>query len=165
MTADQVISCLAIGVVRSPFTTPQGTPIQASGAGSAKGAIEIFKDYRAGLADLEGFEYLIVLSHFHLVAAEKLLVTPFLDDTPRGVFATRAPTRPNRIGISVVRQTRLSDGVLEFEGCDMLEGSPVLDLKPYVPAFDVRVTDQVGWYPGDLASSMQMRADGRMVKR
>src|SRR5262245_48057306 len=124
-----------IGVVRSPFVVPQGMPIQAAGS-EALGTIEIDPRYAQGWVDVDGFDHLIVLYRFHLIQAESLRVKPFLDDTEHGVFATRAPVRPNRIGLSVVRLLRVEGNVLHIGNVDMVSGTPVIDIKPYVPAFD-----------------------------
>lgn len=162
MSQDQTISCRPIGVVHSRFTQAEGMPIQTSGAPGEAGKIELFAEFEPGLKDIDGFEYLIVLTHLHLVAQERLQVVPFLDDVPHGVFATRAPARPNRIGLSIVRLTRVQGRVLEFSGNDMVDGTPVLDIKPYVPAFDVRNTERVGWFSAQLHKLPDARADDRM---
>jgi len=152
----------AIGVVRSPFTTPQGMPIQAAASG-ATGTIEVHEEFAAGLADLDGFDHLIVLYRFHLAGNEALSVKPFLDDVERGVFATRAPVRPNRIGLSVVRLERVSGRTLHIGNVDMVSGTPVLDIKPYVPAFDYPGSAvRVGWFEGKLGKLAATRADDRM---
>jgi len=150
-----------IGIVRSPFTSTEGMPIQAV-ASTARGQIEIHPQYREGLRDLDGFDYLIVLYRFHLAQKESLSVTPFLDAQPRGVFATRAPTRPNRLGLSVVRLLKIDGSVLEVEQVDMVDGTPVVDLKPYLPAFDDRPAVRLGWFAGRLEALDAARADGRM---
>ncbi len=155
--------CCPIGVVRSRFATPEGTPIQTAGAQQELGQIEIASAYAAGLRDIEGFEYLIVLTHLHLCTQERLEVVPFLDDRSHGVFATRAPTRPNRIGLSIVRLESVQGLVLAFSGNDMVDGTPVLDIKPYVPRFDVRQTERIGWFAPRIAGVDTMRADGRMA--
>lgn len=152
----------AIGVVHSPFTTLQGMPIQAA-ASRATGTIEVHEEFAAGLTDLDGFDHLIVLYRFHLAGNEALSVKPFLDDVERGVFATRAPIRPNRIGLSVVRLERVDGRILHIGNVDMVAGTPVLDIKPYVPAFDYPGSGgRVGWFESRLANLAATRADDRM---
>lgn len=152
----------SIGVVSSPFTSPQGMPIQAA-ASEAEGTIEVHTEFAEGLADLDGFDHLIVLYRFHLAASESLRVTPFLDDVQRGVFATRAPVRPNHIGLSVVKLLRVAGNVLHIGNVDMVSGTPVIDIKPYVPAFDYPGGDgRIGWFAGKLGNVGAMRADDRM---
>ncbi len=158
----QVVS-RPIGYVRSPFKDTVGMPIQTAGAPDAKGSLEILPEFVAGLRDIEGFEYLILITHLHLVATERLEVVPFLDDTSHGVFATRAPARPNRLGLSIVQLLSVEGGVLHFAGNDMVDGTPVLDVKPYVPAFDVRVTDRTGWFAKRIESLAVVRSDDRMA--
>src|SRR5262245_10966537 len=117
------ISIRPIGIVRSPFATPEGMPIQAAFS-DAVGTVEICDAYVDGLRDVDGFDYLIVLYHFHLATKELLRVTPFLDSEPRGVFATRAPARPNRLGLSVVRLLKVEGNVLTIGNVDMVSGTP-----------------------------------------
>ena len=155
------ISLTPIGVVYSPFEGPQGMPIQAAFS-EATGTPEIYADYVEALRDIAGFDYLILLYRFHLVTKESLRVTPFLDDEPRGVFATRAPTRPNRIGLSVVRLLKVTGNMLDIGNIDMVSGTPVIDIKPYVPAFDSRVQCRIGWFAKKLGSAATVRADDRM---
>jgi len=133
-----------IGVVVSPYTKPEDVPIQASRS-TACGKLMIFDEYAEGLKDLEGFSHITILYRFHLSSDEPLLVKPFLDDAPRGVFATRSPSRPNRIGVSTVKLISRHENVLEVEGLDVLDGTPLLDIKPYVPQFDNRAATSIGW--------------------
>ncbi len=156
------IQLRAIGVVHSRFAVPEGMPIQAV-ASEAVGTIEVFEEFAAGLADIEGFDHLIVLYRFHLARGESLSVKPFLDDVERGVFATRAPMRPNHMGLSIVRLERVEGCVLHIGNVDMVSGTPVLDIKPYVPAFDQpRGGGRVGWFESRLGNLATTRADGRM---
>ena len=122
----------------------------------------MFTAYAAGPRDLEGFEYVILLTYMHQATSEPLEVVPFLDCVAHGVFATRSPIRPNRIGLSVVRLIAIQGSTLRFEGTDMLDGTPVLDIKPYVPAFDARQTDRIGWFASKLDQLLNKRADDRM---
>ena len=134
-----------IGIIHSPHKTTEGTPIQPTAAKGVAGTIEIFPEYSAGLADLAEFSHLFILYHFHLSKKFSLKVKPFLDDQLRGLFATRAPSRPNPIGLSVVRLIGITESSLEIQDVDVVDGTPLLDIKPYVPEFDTRKVDQIGW--------------------
>ena len=160
---DTTIALRPIGVVRSPFTSVVGMPIQTVGAPHERASLEVFEAFTEGLRDIEGFEYLILLTHLHGVAQEKLQVVPFMDDKTRGVFATRSPARPNRIGLSIVRLLAVDGRVLHFEGNDMLDGTPVLDIKPYVPQLDVRETHRIGWFATRVEKVGETRSDDRMA--
>jgi tRNA-Thr(GGU) m(6)t(6)A37 methyltransferase TsaA len=150
-----------IGVVRSPFQTSTGMPIHTVAAADAQARVQVFEEFAAGLRDVDGFDYLILLTHLHL-ATEKLEVVPFMDTQSHGVFATRAPARPNRIGMSIVRLLRVDGCTLHFSGNDMLDGTPVLDIKPYVPALDVRQTERIGWFAHGLLNLPSAVSDERM---
>jgi tRNA-Thr(GGU) m(6)t(6)A37 methyltransferase TsaA len=134
-----------IGVIHTPFQEKASTPIHPTRS-SAKGAIEMDAVYAEGLQDLEGFSHIILLYLFHQLAGFSLHVRPFLDDQLRGLFATRYPARPNPIGLSVVRLLARDGNRLVIEGVDMLDGTPLLDIKPYVAEFDVRTDTRTGWY-------------------
>lgn len=134
-----------IGIIHSPLTVKSQTSIQASRS-QAKGVVEIYPEYMQGLQDLEGFSHIFLLYVFHESSGYSLLVKPFLDDQLRGLFATRYPARPNPIGLSVVRLITRQGPTLEVEGLDMLDGTPLLDIKPYVPDFDIRTDTRTGWY-------------------
>jgi len=134
-----------IGVVHSPFATTEGMPIQPSRAKGVRGWVEIEPEYVEGLADLEGFSHVVLLCHLHRARPHRLKVVPYLDDTPRGLFATRSPSRPNPIGLSVVRLLGIDGCTLEIAEVDLLDGTPVLDIKPYVGDFDERTDVRIGW--------------------
>jgi tRNA-Thr(GGU) m(6)t(6)A37 methyltransferase TsaA len=155
------ISLTPIGIVHSPFADPEGMPIQAAFS-DAVGRLEIYAEYVDGLRDIEGFDFVTLLYQFHMTSKESLRVTPFLDDEPRGVFATRAPTRPNRIGMSVVRLLGVTGNMLDIGNVDIVSGTPVIDIKPYVPAFDSRTGCRVGWFTGKLDRAATVHADDRM---
>lgn len=159
--AVEPIALHPIGVVRSAFIHPADTPIQAAGATGAKGSIEIHPEYAAGLADLAGFSHVIVIYHFHRMTKPQLTVVPFLDTDTHGVFATRAPARPNAIGLSVLRLLEVDGTRLQVEDLDMLDGTPVLDLKPFVPQFDHREGVRIGWFEGKLGALQGRKADER----
>jgi tRNA-Thr(GGU) m(6)t(6)A37 methyltransferase TsaA len=150
-----------IGIIRSPWPTPAGAPIQAASAAGAEGALEVHAAFAGGLADLDGFSHAIVLWHMHLVRGHELNVVPFLDDRPHGIFATRSPKRPHPIGLSIYRVLRVEERRVVVAGVDAVDGSPLLDVKPYVPAFDAPPADRIGWFAGRLANVGSARADGR----
>lgn len=141
------VTYASIGVLRTPFARREGMPIQPARSDAA-GRAEIDPQYREALRDLEGFSHIMLLYHFHHAGAPTLTVRPFLDDAAHGLFATRHPDRPNPIGLSVVRLDRVEmdpSPVLHVTGVDMLDGTPLLDIKPYVPAFDCYDADRTGW--------------------
>jgi len=148
-----------IGVIETPFHEPAGTPIQPSRANGALGKVRIEPRYQAGLEDLAGFERIWLIYWLHKAAESSLLVTPFLDTRKRGIFATRAPARPSRIGISAVRLLAVQEGALEVADVDMIDGTPILDIKPYVPEFDCYPASKAGWF--DESDSKRLLADGR----
>jgi tRNA-Thr(GGU) m(6)t(6)A37 methyltransferase TsaA len=159
----ETITHRPIGVIRTPFLELEGMPVQAAGARGIAGWIDIDPALEEGLADLGGFSHVILLYHLHRVGAPKLTVTPFLDTVAHGVFATRSPARPNPIGLSTVRLTRVAGTRLDIEDVDILDGTPLLDLKPYVPALDDRADPRIGWYEGKLARIDEVRADRRFA--
>jgi len=152
-----------IGTIHSPFAEVKGVPIQPTGAVGIRGVIEVGPEFAEGLKDLEGFSHILLIYHFHLSKGYSPLVTPFLDDTPRGVFATRAPRRPNSIGLSVVRLISIEGCRLTIGDVDIVDGTPLLDIKPYVPQFDAREVDRIGWLEGKTAQVSETKADGRFV--
>ena len=137
---------IPIGVIHSPFTDKSHTPIQASRS-KARGVVDVYTEFAEGLQDLDGFSHIFLLYAFHESSGYSLLVKPFLDDRLHGLFATRYPARPNPIGLSIVRLIARQGNTLEIEGVDMLDGTPLLDIKPYVPDFDIRTDTRNGWYP------------------
>jgi tRNA-Thr(GGU) m(6)t(6)A37 methyltransferase TsaA len=153
-----------IGIIHSPFKSPEGTPIQPSGAMGVEGKVEVFPDYQEGLADLAGFSHIFLIYHFHLAKKTALNVKPFLDDQTHGVFATRAPTRPNPIGLSVVKLIRIDNGNLYIQDIDVVDKTPLLDIKPYVPDFDVRKVDKIGWLQSKSKKITKTSADGRFTR-
>lgn len=155
------VDCRPIGIIHSPFTEPRGMPIQPAGARGVAGTVEVFEDFRAGLADLDGFSHVILLYHFHRSEGFSLSVVPFLDAQARGVFATRAPRRPNPIGLSVVRLCGIDGGVMRIENVDVLDGTPLLDIKPYVPQFDAAEDVRIGWLEAAGEGAAKKRSDDR----
>jgi tRNA-Thr(GGU) m(6)t(6)A37 methyltransferase TsaA len=144
------IRYMPIGIIHSPLKEPRDAPIQSALASDIEGTVDIFPEYAEGLSDLKGFSHIILLYHFHLSKGFSLKVKPYLDKQLRGVFATRAPARPNPIGMSIVRLIKVEGEKLSIRDVDILDGTPVLDIKPYVPAFDFRNTDKIGWLSGKI---------------
>ncbi len=153
-----------IGVIRTPFQQIAEMPIQPSGARGVQGHIELRPELVEGLTDLGGFSHIIVLYQFHQVSKSSLSVTPFLDSQPHGVFSTRAPTRPNPIGLSVLKLKAIRENILELEDVDMLDGTPLLDIKPYVPEFDHPGEVRTGWLQKNPQRSKNMRSDQRFAE-
>jgi tRNA-Thr(GGU) m(6)t(6)A37 methyltransferase TsaA len=140
------ITFIPIGVVHSPYKAPEATPIQSLYAEGSKGTAEIYPEFAEGLRDLGDFSHLHLFYFFHLIGEKRLVVTPFLDDVPHGVFATRAPCRPNPIGVSLVRLVGVRGNILDLEDVDVVSGTPLLDIKPHIPDFDCRRDVRCGWY-------------------
>ena len=153
-----------IGVIHSQFKEPKGTPIQPSAAKGIEGTVEVFPEYAEGLKDVEGFSHIILVYHFHLARKSSLKVKPYLDNEVRGVFSTRAPSRLNPIGISIVRLIGIEDTILKIQDVDIVDGTPLLDIKPYVPAFDVRETMEIGWLEKNIHKLSVSKNDGRFTE-
>lgn len=150
-----------IGIIRSPYSRTADMPIQPAAAMGVRGSVEVFSEFVPGLKDLDGFSNIILLYHFHLSNNFKLEVRPFLDNTTRGVFATRAPKRPNQIGLSVVKLISVQENILVVENVDIVNGTPLLDIKPFIPDMDATSNVRTGWFSrvkGNLDSKMN---DGR----
>ena len=158
------ISYSPIGIIHSPFKTPQATPIQPGCAKGVTAEVEVYPGYADGLEDLAGFSHIILIYHFHLSRKFSLRVKPFLDDQWHGLFATRAPARPNPIGISVVRLTAIEGHVLFVQDIDVVDNTPLLDIKPYVPDFDVREVERIGWLESKSSKFKETSADGRFTR-
>ena len=160
-----MIKLTPIGIIHSPFRQATGTPVQPSAAKGVEGAVEVFEEYAAGLKDLAGFERIWLLYWFDRaeVEAPALIVKPYLDNTRRGVFATRAPARPNPIGLSSVRLLRIHRNTLDIRDVDILDGTPLLDIKPYVPQFDIFRVARSGWLEGTVTA--RRLADSRFEKK
>ena len=156
-----MIAFKPIGTIHSPFNDIEGMPIQPAGAQGVEGTVELDPAYGDGLADLDGFSHICLIYHLHLSRGYSLVVKPFLDDTPRGLFATRAPKRPNPIGLSVVRLLRVEGYTLHVANVDVVNGTPLLDIKPYVPVFDAPQEVRLGWLTGKVDKSFGMQADDR----
>ncbi len=150
-----------IGIINSPHKEAKGMPIQPSSAAGIKGEIELFPEYLDGLKDLDGFSHIIVVYDFHKSKGFSLQPKPFLDDKVHGVFATRAPQRPNSIGISVLRLNEIDGNKLFVENIDILDETPLLDIKPYVSDFDAVDQEKVGWLSNNINEAEFKKADER----
>jgi tRNA (adenine37-N6)-methyltransferase len=158
-----VICYKPIGYIYTPFEEVKGMPIQPTGAAGVAGRIEVDPLFASGIKDLEGFSHIFLLYHLHLVKDFRLMVKPFLDTQERGIFATRSPVRPNAIGLSVLKLTGIEGNTLWVENVDMLSGTPVLDIKPYVPDFDIWPADKIGWFSQKADEAKSHRADERFT--
>ena len=134
-----------IGVIHTPFLTKEECPIQPLYASDNIGNVEVFEQYAEGLKDIESFSHVYLLYHFNKAGAVELIRPTFLDDEPHGVFASRHPCRPNGIGMSIVKIIRRDGNLLEVEGIDVLEQTPLIDIKPYIPRFDCFMEASEGW--------------------
>ena len=151
----------SIGVIHTPFKDIKGMPIQPMGARGIQGIVQIEPEYVQGVQDLEGFSHLILIYHFHLSEGYSLQVKPFMDDVLHGVFATRAPKRPNPIGISIVKLIKVEGGTLHIEDVDIVDGTPLLDIKPYVPEFDSQKAERIGWLSKNVGKVHEIKSDER----
>ena len=153
-----------IGIIHTPYKTPEGTPIQPSASKGVEADVEVFEKYAKGLTDLEGFSHLYLIYHFHLSRKYSLKVKPFLDDESRGLFATRAPSRPNAIGLSIVELIGTEKNTLQVKNIDVLDGTPLLDIKPYVPGFDIYKVRKIGWMEKKIENLHEAKDDGRFTE-
>lgn len=159
------ITFAPIGIIHSPYTDLEGMPIQPTAAKDVAGTILIASQYEEGLRDLEGFSHIILLYHFHRSSGYSLTVTPFLDTVKRGLFSTRAPRRPNPIGLSIVRLERIDGLHLHILDVDVLDGTPLLDIKPWAPAFDMRENTRGGWLERKDKEARSTKADRRFIDK
>jgi tRNA-Thr(GGU) m(6)t(6)A37 methyltransferase TsaA len=151
----------SIGVIHTPFRKIEGMPIQPSGATGIRGTVDVYPEYAEGLKDLDGFSHIILLYHFHRARSAELTLVPFLDTEPRGLFATRAPKRPNPIGISAVRLLQIKGSTLHVQNVDIVDGTPLLDIKPYVPEFDRQPRFRLGWLEKAKGKVKKRKSDSR----
>ena len=152
-----------IGTIHSPFTALEGMPIQPAGALGVAGSVTVLPDFVPGLKDLAGFSHVYLVYYFHKVEKSTLRVKPFLDDTEHGVFATRAPVRPNPIGLSLVELEGIEGDTLHIRNIDVLDGTPLLDIKPYIPGFAKVADIRVGWLEGKGGQVDNQKSDDRFV--
>jgi tRNA-Thr(GGU) m(6)t(6)A37 methyltransferase TsaA len=152
-----------IGIIRTPFENREGMPIQPTGAKDIKGKIIISPEYEQGLSDIDGFSHLILLYHFHKSIGFDLMVTPFMGTSIRGLFSTRAPRRPNPIGLSTIRLVSRENNILNIQDIDVLNNTPLFDIKPYVPEFDTNTKVRAGWLEKKQNKAKSMTADSRFI--
>ncbi len=152
-----------IGTIYTPHDSNVGVPVQPIYANGIKGKIVLNEEYLDGISDLEGFSHITILFHLHKSNTYKLKVIPFLDDVFRGVFSTRAPKRPNAIGLSTVKLNSINGNVLEIENVDILNGTPLLDIKPYIPEFDYHEGTKLGWYANKKNNISSRTSDNRFA--
>ncbi|RLF49164.1 MAG: tRNA (N6-threonylcarbamoyladenosine(37)-N6)-methyltransferase TrmO [Thermoplasmata archaeon] len=152
-----------IGIIHSPFKEAKGVPIQPSAAKGIEGKVEIFPEYTEGLEDIGNFSHIFLIYHLHLSRKYSLKVKPYMDDKERGVFATRAPSRPNPIGISVVELLEVDGNMLHIKNVDIVDGTPLLDIKPYVPEFDIHNVKKIGWLEKNVHKLPETKDDGRFI--
>ncbi|MBN2028965.1 tRNA (N6-threonylcarbamoyladenosine(37)-N6)-methyltransferase TrmO [bacterium] len=150
-----------IGIIHTPFRDLRGVPIQPAFDQRNQGTIELKKEYLDGLKDLDGFSHILIIYHFHLSKGYRLHVVPFLDTVLRGLFATRAPKRPNPIGISLVKLIKIEGSIVHIEDIDVVDGTPLLDIKPYIRQFDEVEDYRSGWLSGKIGRGNQVKSDDR----
>jgi tRNA (adenine37-N6)-methyltransferase len=138
----------SIGTIRTPFATKDDAPIQGAFRPGALGTVEVAPEFADGLADIDGFSHLILLYEFDRAASVEMVRQTFLGDEPHGLFATRHPARPNPIGLTVVKLVSREGATLTVGGIDVLDGTPLLDIKPYIPRFDAFPSASEGWLSG-----------------
>ena len=153
----------SIGTIHTEFTKIEGMPIQPTGAKGIRGTIEIKNKYKDGLKDLDGFSHIHLIYLLHKVDGYMLEVKPFMDNDTHGVFATRSPKRPNRIGMSVVKLNRIEGNTIHIENVDILDGTPLLDIKPYVPQLYQDTIDElkIGWFETKHKKAKSQKSDDR----
>lgn len=142
---DKSITINPIGVIHSSLTEAKGSPIQPVYAKDSTGIVEVYEPYRQALKDLEGFERIWLIYWFHQSKQSRLVVRPFMDTAERGLFATRAPCRPNPIGLSAVRLLQIKENRIDVTDVDIIDGTPLLDIKPYISRFDCYDVQRNGW--------------------
>ena len=162
MTGDREIRFVRIGTIHSPWKSGEGMPIQPCCATGVRGSVTLFPEYEGGTKDLEGFSRIYLIYHFHRSTGYNLEVTPFLDTVTRGVFSTRAPRRPNPVGLSIVKLTGVHGCTLDIEDIDIIDGTPLIDIKPYIPEFDCYPGESSGWLTNRKAIN-EARADRRFI--
>lgn len=151
-----------IGVIRTPHIDIKNMPIQPIAANGIKGYIELLPEYEPGLKDLEGFSHITLIYHFHKIEGFELEVIPFMDTEKRGIFSCKAPKRPNAIGLSTVKLQSIEGNILHIEQVDMLDGTPLIDIKPFYPKYDNRENVSIGWLEKNKDIPVEkMRADER----
>jgi tRNA-Thr(GGU) m(6)t(6)A37 methyltransferase TsaA len=162
----RILRLKPIGIIRSPFKKTVGMPIQSAFSKKGDGTVEILPEFKEGLQDLAGFSYIMLIYQFHKSKGYRLVCHPFMDEVKRGVFATRAPARPNPIGISIVKMKEIRGNKIEVASLDILDGTPLLDIKPYIPQFDAPVPRSLGWFEKALRKKKtRLIADNRFIDK
>ncbi len=151
-----------IAYARTKYKTLENMPIQPKGCDS-NAEIEVLEEFAAGLKDLDGFSHIYLLTYFDKCKNTKLALVPFMDTVEHGVFATRSPARPNHIGLSVVKIKAIKDNIITVEGIDLLDGTPIIDIKPYIKNFDCPENPQSGWMTKTCTEVMNKKSDDRFV--
>lgn len=154
---------IIIGTIHTPFSNLENMPIQPKGAIDVSGHIELLPEYAAGLQDLDGFSHIYLIYQFHKATRTELTVTPFMDTTKRGVYSTRSPIRPNHIGLSLVQFISVEENIVNIKGVDILNGTPLLDIKPFIPAFDQVKGAKSGWMTKPETEVASRRSDNRFI--
>jgi len=156
------ITIKPIGIMHTPHKDIKDMPIQPLAAPGVKGYIELLPEYEAGLKDIEGFSHITLFYHFHKIQGYELEVVPFMDNEKRGIFACKAPKRPNAIGISTVKLIKVEGNIIHIEEVDMLDGTPLIDIKPFYPRYDNRENVKIGWLEKNRNIPLvEMKADER----
>ena len=149
-----------IGIINSPFKEPMNVPIQPA-ASKAKGVVTVYDEFKEGMKDIEGFSHIYLIYYFHRAKPFSLTVKPYMDTVNRGLFATRAPSRPNNIGLSVVEIEKVDGNKIYVKNLDILDDTPLLDIKPYTPKFDIFEVKKFGWLEKNIHKLDKVRADKR----
>lgn len=150
-----------IGKIQTPFNSIEDMPIQPKGAKDVEGIVILDEKFQEGLKDLDGFSHVYLIYNFHEVKREELTVTPFMDTQQRGVFSTRSPLRPNHIGLSIVKLKKVEDNKIFVDGIDVLNGTPLLDIKPFIEKFDGVKDSKSGWLKASQEDVINKRSDKR----
>jgi tRNA-Thr(GGU) m(6)t(6)A37 methyltransferase TsaA len=152
-----------IGTIQTPYTSLEQMPIQPKGAKDVTAFLNIKREYTQGLKDLEGFSHIYLIYHFHQTKHSSLEVIPFMDTVNRGVFSTRSPLRPSHIGMSITELVSINDNIVTIRGIDVLDGTPLLDIKPYIPQFDSVNDVRTGWMNKKESEVQETRSDDRFI--
>lgn len=161
---DHRLEIPSIGIIHTTYRDIANMPIQPVGAQGCEGVVELYEVYAPGLTDVEGFSHVMLIYQFHKIEGYELVVTPFMDDKPHGIFATRSPKRPARVGLSIVKVLKVEGNKLCFDGADMLDGSPLIDIKPFFRQSDNRLDARSGWLDEKDATTVETtRSDDRFA--
>jgi len=153
----------SIGTIQTPYTSLEKMPIQPKGAQEVIASINIKREYAKGLKDLEGFSHIYLIYYFHEAKRSELEVIPFMDTQSRGVFSTRSPLRPSHIGMSLTQLVSVNDNIVTIRGIDVLDGTPLLDIKPYIPQFESLDDVRTGWMNKKASQVSDARSDDRFI--